>query len=154
MEFSISLPLDADGFLRRECPSCERQFKWFPGGTDEKPDDFVDPPVYHCPYCGRPAPADAWWTGEQLEFAEASLAGPATDEIEYMLGDAFKSLQGGPLGITVDVESDVPEPPAPLVEPDDMLGVQAPCHPWEPVKVDETWGDEIHCLICGERFAY
>jgi hypothetical protein len=24
----MSLPLDGDGFLRRECPKCERQFKW------------------------------------------------------------------------------------------------------------------------------
>ena len=30
VEFSIemSLPLDSDGFLRRQCPACEREFKW------------------------------------------------------------------------------------------------------------------------------
>ena len=27
---AITLPVDKDGFLRRECPSCKRQFKWLP----------------------------------------------------------------------------------------------------------------------------
>ncbi len=31
----ISMPLDSDGFLRRECPTCEREFKWL--HTLEKP---------------------------------------------------------------------------------------------------------------------
>lgn len=29
MSVSMSLPLDEDRFLRRECPNCERQFKWW-----------------------------------------------------------------------------------------------------------------------------
>jgi hypothetical protein len=33
----VSLPLDEDGCLRRECPVCERQFKWWP-----TPDHKVD----------------------------------------------------------------------------------------------------------------
>ena len=24
----MEIPLDSDGFLRRECPTCEREFKW------------------------------------------------------------------------------------------------------------------------------
>ncbi|WP_146073741.1 hypothetical protein [Amycolatopsis sp. CA-126428] len=39
-----------------------------------------------------------------------------------------------------------------LVDPDDMLMVEPPCHPFEPLKVDESWRDPIHCLVCGERF--
>jgi hypothetical protein len=30
VQLSMSLPLDGDGFLRRECPTCEREFKWLP----------------------------------------------------------------------------------------------------------------------------
>lgn len=154
MEIGLSLPLDADGFLRRECPTCERQFKWLPGGTGEEPDDYVDPPVYHCPYCAQSAPVDHWWTPEQLEYAQSMAAGPAMDEIQRVIGDAFKGLSGGPFGIRVEVTADEPEPPEPLVEPDDMLGVQPPCHAWEPIKVDEGWNDPVHCLVCGNRFQY
>ena len=50
MEIRASLPLDAD-FLRRQCPECGRQFKWHVGPTEDTPEEFVDPPVYHCPYC-------------------------------------------------------------------------------------------------------
>jgi hypothetical protein len=32
----MSLPLDTDGFLRRECPNCERQFKSRPTQSSEE----------------------------------------------------------------------------------------------------------------------
>ena len=54
MEIEIALPLDNDGFLRRECPSCERQFKWFHGHTADRPDHYLDPPLYTCPTAAKP----------------------------------------------------------------------------------------------------
>jgi hypothetical protein len=36
VDLSVSMPLD-EGFLRRECRGCSRQFKWFHGSTDERP---------------------------------------------------------------------------------------------------------------------
>ncbi len=27
VSFGMTIPLDSDGFLRRECPTCEREFK-------------------------------------------------------------------------------------------------------------------------------
>lgn len=154
MEISISMPLDSDGFLRRECPNCDRQFKWLPGGTGEHPDGYVDPPVYHCPYCGRSAPPNGWWTQEQLDHAEAMMAEPAHNEVRNRLGDAFNGLRGGPLGMDVKISSEEPDPPEPLTELDDMIGVLPPCHPWEPVKLDEDWKDSAHCIVCGEPFDY
>lgn len=150
----MSLPLDSDGFLRRECPKCELQFKWLPGGTGDEPDDYLDPPVYHCPYCGVSAPPDQWWTRQQLDYAQTMMAGSALGVIRDQLDDAFKGMAGGPLGIGIELSSDEPEPPDPLVEPDDMQGVQPPCHPWEPVKLDEDMGDSAYCLVCGARFAF
>ena len=35
ISISVHLPLDKDGFLRRECPHCERQFKQWQGRRDE-----------------------------------------------------------------------------------------------------------------------
>jgi hypothetical protein len=52
MDIPITLPLDSDGFLRRECPKCEREFKWHEGPTEDRPQDWNDPPVYWCPLCG------------------------------------------------------------------------------------------------------
>lgn len=46
------------------------------------------------------------------------------------------------------------EIPAPdhLHEPDDMVIVEPPCHPNEPLKVSDAAAQRLHCLVCGERF--
>ena len=152
MEVSINLPLD-DGFLRRECPTCEREFKWHHGPTLDRPQDAVDPEVYFCPYCGTTAPPNTWWTKEQLEYAQQSASGP----VARAMGDALERVVGQQRSdsfIKIEIQrGDIPEPPAALHEPNDMSIVQSPCHTWEPVKVLETWGDALYCLLCGERYA-
>jgi hypothetical protein len=45
-----------------------------------------------------------------------------------------------------------PEPPIPLVEPNDMEMVASPCHGFEPVKVREDWTEPLHSLVCGAAF--
>ena len=150
MSYSVSLPLDGN-FLRRECPRCERQLKWHNGPTVDRPKEVIDPPTYYCPYCGEPSLADEWWTQEQIEFAQQSILGPAVneivDELQRSIGSQRNSL------IQVSMEFEEPEPPRSLVEPADMVEIQSPCHPWEPIKVYDSWTHPVHCLLCGERFA-
>jgi endogenous inhibitor of DNA gyrase (YacG/DUF329 family) len=147
----MTLPLD-NGYLRRECPECQRQFKWHSGPTDDRPADAVDPVVYTCPYCGTAAPPDQWWTPDQLEYAH----GLASIEATKILGGEMEELGRQTRGSFVQLKvsgTDVGEPPTPLHEPDDMVVVQSPCHPWEPVKIDENWHDPLRCIVCGEKFA-
>lgn len=146
---SMSLPLDS-GYLRRECPHCERQFKWHHGPTDDRPDDADEPSVYTCPYCGETAPPDAWWTPEQLELARQTMVGPALRHIADELRDATRRSGGF---LTFDIKEDDPEPPTALHEPADMVVVTSPCHPWEPFKIADDWREPIHCLVCGDLFA-
>lgn len=150
MSLSVSLPLDGP-FLRRECPRCERQFKWHHGSTVDRPEDAVDPPVYYCPYCGEPSLADEWWTQEQSAFIQQSSLGPAmreiADAVQHSFGNQRRSL------IQVAMEFEDPELPNSLVEVADMVEIQSPCHSWEPIKIHDSWTHPIHCLLCGERFA-
>jgi len=149
---SIPLPTD-DGFLRRECPHCERQFKWHAGPTEERPKGDVAPDAYTCPLCGDTAPPNQWWTQEQLEFAQQAVTGPAMRAIAGELRDAFgKPSTGGPFEISMEISHDEPEPPHALQEPNDMMIVTSPCHPWEPVKVPEDWTAPLYCLLCGQQF--
>jgi len=60
-------------------------------------------------------------------------------------------MNRGMIKLSVD-QPDEPEPPDPLVEPNDMVAVASPCHPWEPIKVTEDWQESIHCLVCGTEF--
>ncbi|WP_166880036.1 hypothetical protein [Salinibacterium sp. ZJ450] len=149
MQIPISLPLDSDGFLRRECPNCELEFKWHHGKTPDAPEDFVYPPVYWCPRCGRSAGHDSWWTPEQLDYARAAAMGPMLDQLDDELAGATR----GSKHLSIKLSSERPEIPDPMVEPDDMIALQPPCHPWEPVKVPENSAQPHFCLVCGEAFA-
>ncbi len=150
MSYSVELPLD-DGFLRRECPSCERQFKWHHGPTGERPDGAVDPAVYWCPYCGETAPPDHWWTTEQLRYVQERVAGGAIREIA---GEFNRSLgRQRNSFVKFSMSYDEPEPPSALHEPADMVMVEPPCHSWEPLKIAADWPKPVHCLICGRQFA-
>ena len=150
MSRSIELPLD-DGFLRRECPTCERQFKWHHGPTDQQPEQAIDPAVYWCPYCGETAPPDHWWTTEQLRYARERIAGPAMREVADELSRSFRRQQNS--FIKISMTYDEPEPPSALQEPPDMVVVEPPCHSWEPLKIAADWQESVHCLICGRQFA-
>lgn len=150
IEIPMTLPLDNDGFLRRECPHCERQFKRHNGPANEEAEQHPDPPAYHCPLCGRPAGPDSWWTQEQLDYAEGLTAPVAMQAISDMLAKSFKGMKN----VTYKPgRVDTPDTPAPLTEPDDMVIVTSPCHPYEPVKVPDDHPPALHCVVCGEPFA-
>jgi hypothetical protein len=153
MEFSVSIPLDADGYLRRECPTCNRQFKWFNGRTEDTPADWVDPDEFFCPYCAAPAATSAWFTEEQASYVGQVMAGHAGDYLRGELEDLARGInrQGGLIKMTVSEDGDSTLPP-PLSEPNDMIAVAPPCHPFEPLKVLEGWSDPLHCLVCGAAF--
>lgn len=151
MEMSISLPLDS-GFLRRECPTCRRAFKWWSHDAAGEPADAEPASFYFCPYCGTQADLDSWWTDEQLAFAEASIAGPAARWVGDELENLAQDVSGGLLSVSVS-RGPEPAPPDPLIEPTDMVIVEPPCHPNEPLKVAEDWASALHCLVCGSRFS-
>ncbi|MFJ6685779.1 hypothetical protein [Streptomyces werraensis] len=154
MELSVTIFLDPSGFLRRECPTCEKEFKYFHGHTESRPDDFLEPASYFCPYCGVPAGTDSWWTPAQLEYVQSTAAGPVMEELTRSLNKAFGGNRRGGISISFEIDKgSVSEPLAPPVDPDDMMIVEPPCHTFEPLKVAEDWLDPIHCLMCGEKFA-
>jgi hypothetical protein len=167
----MTLPLDSDGFLRRECSSCERQFKWHPSQSqttaaqadDQLGEDLVaaqdeDSAVeyYYCPYCGEPAAPTAWWTREQLEYGQALATAEIVAPQLRDLADSLKSLNTRGGMISLKVAMDLPDfsRPEPLTEPDDMVRVDFPCHPEEPIKVEEAWEGEVACLVCGIRYPF
>lgn len=152
VSIEMSLPLDADGFLRRECPNCERQFKWRSTSLDEGLSEDAEVEGYYCPYCYQSALTDTWWTKEQVEHAKHIA-------LKQVLEPGLRNLQGqinqtNRSGRLVEMEASTSEFPetGQLVEMEDMVQVDFPCHPEEPLKIDGTWEQEIACLICGIRY--
>jgi len=91
MEIQASLPVDGDGFIGRECPTCLGRFK-APISDGNIVGQF-------CPYCGH-EDEDCWWTPEQLEYMRAL----ALNAIQPALDSAFAGLEqsNGLISITVD----------------------------------------------------
>jgi len=153
MEMRMELPLDSDGYLRRQCPRCERVFKWHSDSDEEGSGEPGPSTVYFCPYCGEPSPSDQWFTDAQVDYIQALASVEAMRMVERELRpslDRFNKTGHGFVGLELEIPRSVPPPP--LFEPDDMLAIEPPCHPEDPIKVIEDWEGELHCLVCGERF--
>lgn len=151
MEIPVEYPLDADGFLRRECPSCTSEFKWHNGPTDTRPDDAVDPPMYTCPLCGKRANHDQWFTQDQVRYQHEIAEFYMQDAVNDALAREFRGSKN--IKFTPG-KSNAPAP-TPLTEPNDMLIIEPPCHPWEPVKVPQERADNgpLYCIVCGETYS-
>lgn len=153
MEIPISLPLDNDGFLRRECPNCLRQFKWHHGPANEEAEQQPPAETYYCPLCGQPAAPNQWWTQEQLDYAESVAMPSFIREVDDALGNAFRGMNNKHFRVKQTGHLEAPDEPMPMTEPDDMGIVVSPCHGYEPVKVPDDATGPFYCLICGSSFA-
>lgn len=136
---NIPIPLDSHNFLRRECPSCEKQFKWYSGSYGEEAETSqIDPLTYFCPLCGVPAANDQWWTKEQLKYAR-DRAMPSI--LEQLSAET---------GFRLEPSTSIPDA---MTEPDDMVIVKSPCHELEPIKIPLDYTAILYCLICGSYFS-
>lgn len=156
----MTVPLDPDGFLRRECPTCEREFKWLPSSARESvasPSSLGEPasseegPPYTCPYCGIQAPAGSWATKAQVELAHSILmrevVGPRLEEFGREL-ERMNRQTGGLISFKASLRHDDQAADPTLTESGDMRRVDFACHPGEPVKILEDWHGEVFCLVC------
>ena len=149
VSFEMPIPRDNDGFIRRACPTCEREFKLLPAEEEADATPPQDGGLF-CPYCGVQAPVTDWWTEDQLEHARAIIQTEVVDPALKDLADSISSLNtSGPVSIHAETHIEPSAGPEPLFEPDDMVRVDFPCHPGDPLKVQEGWSDPVRCLICG-----
>lgn len=149
----VELPLDSEGYLRRQCPRCERVFKRHSNPDTEGSGETEPTIVYFCPYCGEPSPSDQWFTDEQVDYIQALASTETVRMVQRQLQPSVERFNRTSDGL-VSMKLDIPEsvPPPPLFEPGDMLAIEPPCHPEDPIKVIEGWQGELHCLVCGEPF--
>lgn len=149
-KIQISVPLDSDGFLRRECPHCMRQFKWHDGPANEEAEQHARPAAYTCPLCGQPAADESWGTPEQVNLIEKAAMPFALGVVQGELEAMFRGMKGVEYKRGDEEPADSADP---LGEADDMTIVTSPCHDYEPIKVPEDHTGSLHCLVCGSAFA-
>ena len=90
LNVSVTIPLDENGMMGRECLECEQYFKLKPG-TGLETDHC------HCPYCDYEGNADTFWTQAQLEYAQSIAMQQAFNKIVKpqldKLTNSFKQLE-------------------------------------------------------------
>lgn len=149
---SVSFPLDSDGFLRRQCPHCQQEFKWLGVPVDG---DAPRLSAFYCPYCGQSASVDEALTTAQREYAVAivkrQMLGPMLEDFMQGLSNDL-NRPGSAVTFTGGEKVKFPSPSV-LIEDNDMRRIVFPCHPDTPVKIAEDWGEAVHCLVCGQAYA-
>lgn len=112
IKFNISIPLDEDNYLRRECPNCKSEFKilisddelnqqiqslldnYLSDNTDISDDeDIIKEEIeYFCPYCGQSSNSSNWWTQAQLDYAMVFIKNIANKIINENLIRELKKM--------------------------------------------------------------
>jgi len=166
INFNISFPLDSNGFLRRECPFCCREFKILlrdeelmdlsKEGSEsfmlekEEKNSEVQPEAddFFCPYCGQAAKSGKWWTKEQVAYINIYmnniLSNLINDHFIRPLKSDFRNSK------TIKFDGKEMELKKPWISPesDDMVAFDLPCCQRK-IKVDEKWAGDIFCFFCG-----
>ena len=172
IEINISLPLDDEGFFRRECPFCRKEFKVmltkeelvtlaqegidsFMTESEVKKDSDASGSQeleQFCPYCGQSAPNDSWWTQEQLSyisvFAQNIMANLVNEHLIRPLQRNFGQQRPGPLSISFKGHEMEQQEPWISPEVNDMDVFDLPCCNRK-IKVEENTTGTIHCFFCG-----
>jgi uncharacterized C2H2 Zn-finger protein len=178
VQFNLEISPDRDGFLRRTCPSCGRDFKteidpadlaWALNTQIQRVSDEVGvspgqvaqegtPENLRCPYCGHVAEASETHTEETVEylkiFAYRDFAMPKIDRMLSDLADSFGSRGGGGGGlfsVSISFEHQrPPTPPRPIhgPEPADMKIINFLCC-GKKIKVADRWDGVSVCSYCG-----
>lgn len=161
----LSLPTDADGFVRRQCPDCRREFKTRPsphdgaamlravmgklshGNACEVPPVS---PVRACPYCAHRAKGEGWLWAAFLKELE-QLSGILEEHLRYeQLMHVRRTLGQNPKPTFVPIPPR-PLPPRLRVDPlGHFAKVELLCCGAE-VKLRPAEGARIVCPSCGAR---
>lgn len=89
---SVSIPINSDehGYIDKQCPSEECEFL-FKVNEDDWAEIFKDEAVW-CPLCRHEAPADQWFTIEQVEHAKIEALAVIEGKINNALHSGAKKF--------------------------------------------------------------
>ncbi|HDG96652.1 MAG TPA: hypothetical protein ENG73_00545 [Desulfobacterales bacterium] len=173
IKMNLSFSLDDDGFFRRECPFCRKEFKILlekdeladlaQKGIDsfmiEPEEEAVDldkstrsETEFTCPYCGEQASSDSWWTQEQLAYIGIVVKNIVAKMVNEHLVRPIKKGFGKPTRgiVSIRFKGKEMEQQEPWISPEvnDMEAFELPCCQRK-IKIEENWTNVIHCFFCG-----
>lgn len=161
----LRLPLDAEGFSRRECPRCGAQFdvRWsareaavlacaMARRVAVDADEAGPPPNRFCPYCASSAPADRFFTPDVQHLLDAE-ARRLEDEVRWHRLRAPRAWTGehldpSPIARGLAARPGSPGSPGSASSEDELHRIALPCC-GEDQRVSGAWLGPIRCHLCG-----
>lgn len=178
VHLAVSCSLDRDGFFRRACSSCGREFKTEAAPTDlqwaladqcrrhglDVGETHGGPEAtssLHCPYCGHTDRSVEMYTADTVDYMKRVVYRecvlPLLSNIFGGFEDSFGSRRrsSGPIAISMSFNHERdPLPPRPSHGPEapDQKIVEFLCC-GERAKIDEAWHGVERCIYCGTPVA-
>lgn len=165
---SISIPLDDEHYLRRECNFCKKEFKIEIDEEDLKKqtemlmqnyldednheskeeDDEIRTQVYYCPNCGQEAEMKTFWTIPQIEYIQTHVKNYVNNIINEKLIKEMGKMSRRSSGLISFKGEEIPYiQPFIAPEENDMEKYRLKCCNKE-IKVEKLKGT-IYCFYCG-----
>jgi DNA-directed RNA polymerase subunit RPC12/RpoP len=176
IRISLTFSVDRDGFFRRSCPNCGRDFKTQVDEGDlvaslqpafrqlgleigaEQEDETKE--YLYCPYCGYYAESSDMLTQTLISYLRRYVMReyvlPRVNKMFSGVADSFRNVSRssrGPIGFEMKFEHNAALlPPRPISgpEPPDMTMVDLLCC-GKRIKVMDGWYDVNLCPYCGTR---
>ncbi len=170
---TVKLPLDDEGFFRRECPLCSKEFKVLLKKEEladlthieidsfmldsQENSELTDcnenlKAEYFCPYCGQKSAVDKWWTKEQVAYINIYLENIMAKIINEKLISPMKKSFGKPKSgpISIEFKGNELDQKEPWISPEinDMEIFELPCCNRK-IKVEDNWQNTTYCFFCG-----
>lgn len=170
-EVELSFPLDADGYLRRECPFCVREFKvlieqdelntFIQSGLDSfLVEDTSSSDVgvlnsendFFCPYCGQESGSGSWFTQEQNAYITVAMKNIMAQIVNREFIRPMKRKYGGKSSkpFSLHFEGKEMEQYEPWISPEenDLEIRDLPCCQRK-IKIEDNWSETVFCFFCG-----
>lgn len=142
-EFTLSLPLDVDGYATFECPCCFDSFQL--RGEEYNADDLFE---FWCPSCGLKS--DSYVPRAVIELAKAKVLNGFMGGVEKELKKISTSSCG--VGLSIEVKTNFGKEHENMLFPDVAAFEEVICHvcnrPYRVHPLTSFTGS--YCPFCGE----
>ncbi|MGE7546067.1 hypothetical protein [Sporosarcina newyorkensis] len=143
MSIPISLRLDDEGLLRKECPYCKIEYKVFPESETEE----IQIKSY-CPLCGLYSSWEQQFTQDQVEHLNQVIQNSASDLLNKSLGNMKKKIRNSPIKMKLTPLEKVD--PKTLIEIKDFTQITTGCCSESVFLEYPGIANIIYCTKCGD----
>lgn len=144
-QFSVTIPIDGDGFLGRECPACDQHFRIAHADYESLPDDLE----LWCVYCGHHDDHSEFMTAQQRGRVMRAASDYATQLVGQAFDDGFgRGARSSRNSMGTVTYRSSPFYPAPLPEIDEERLVRERACERCSVRY-AIFGEHRFCAVCG-----